>query len=95
MNRHDQKHNHVEYIPSHLGHSKGIVEFPIGEQFGIRGDLGTVELELQAAAEIDAQVPCCDLPIECAMNGSPLRINNLSLQLPQKAQHFLAERLPI
>ncbi len=37
----------VENIPGRIGQAKGIVKLPIGEQTGIRGDLGTVELKLE------------------------------------------------
>jgi hypothetical protein len=45
-----------EKFPDHLGQAKGIVKLPIGEQSGVRRDLGTVEFKLQAAVEIDPQM---------------------------------------
>ena len=35
----------------HHGKPQRLVEFPIGQETGIAGDLGTVELELQATVE--------------------------------------------
>ena len=40
-------------ILGNLGQAKGIVKLPIGEQPGVRGDLGTVKFRLQAAVKID------------------------------------------
>ena len=44
----------MENIPGNLGQAKGIVKLPIGEQSSIRGDLGTVKFQLQAAVKIDS-----------------------------------------
>ncbi len=41
-----------EHIANHLGQSKGVIKFPVGEQTGVSGDLGTVKLQLRAAVEI-------------------------------------------
>ena len=35
-------------IRGHLSQAEGIVKLPVGEQPGIRGDLGTVEFKLQS-----------------------------------------------
>ena len=43
----------LENILGNLGQAKSIVKLPIGEQPGIRGNPGTVELQLQAAVKID------------------------------------------
>ena len=45
----------LENILGNLGHAKGIVKLPIGEQPGVRGNPGTVELQLQAAVKINPQ----------------------------------------
>src|SRR5262249_55938201 len=37
------------------GQSEGIVEFAVGEESGVAGDGGAVELQLDLAVEIDAQ----------------------------------------
>ena len=39
----------LENIPGNLGQAEGIVKLPLGEQPGVRGDLGTVKFQLQAA----------------------------------------------
>ena len=36
-----------------LGQAKGIIKLPIGQQPAVRGDLGPVKFQLQAAVEID------------------------------------------
>jgi len=46
----------LEKTPGPLSQAKGIVKLPIGEQSGVRGDPGTVELQLHAAVEIDPQM---------------------------------------
>ncbi len=46
----------LEKTPGNLGQAKGIVELPIGEKSSVGSDLGTVELKLQAAVEIDPQM---------------------------------------
>ena len=45
----------VENTLGHLSQAEGIVKLPIGEQPGIRGDLGTVEFKLQATVKNDPQ----------------------------------------
>ena len=45
----------VENSLGNLAQAKGIVKFPIGEEPGIRGDLGTMKFQLQAAVKIDPQ----------------------------------------
>ena len=45
----------LENTPGNLGQAKGIVKLPISEQPSVRGDLGTMELKLQAAVKIDPQ----------------------------------------
>ena len=40
-----------ESLPGKLGQAEGIVEFPKGEQTGVRGDPGAVKFQLQAAVE--------------------------------------------
>ena len=47
----------VENTLGHLSQAEGIVKLPVGEQPGIRGDLGTVEFKLQAAVKIDPKAP--------------------------------------
>ena len=43
----------LENLPGNLGQAKSIVKLPIGEQPVVRGNPGTVELQLQAAVKID------------------------------------------
>ena len=43
----------LENIPGNLGQAKGIVKLSISEQPTVRGDLGTVKFQLQAAVKID------------------------------------------
>ena len=43
----------LENSPGNLGQAKGIIKLPIGQQPAVRGDLGPVKLQLQAAVEID------------------------------------------
>ena len=38
---------------TNLGQAKGIIKLPIGQQPAVRGDLGPVKFQLQAAVEID------------------------------------------
>jgi len=45
----------LENSPGNLGQAKGIVKFPVGEQPGVRSNLGTMEFKLQTAVEIDPQ----------------------------------------
>ena len=45
----------LKNIPGNLGQVKSIVKLPIGEQPGVRGNPGTVELQLQAAVKINSQ----------------------------------------
>ena len=44
-----------EFIADRQGKAKDIIEFAIGLQSGVGRDFGTVELQLQAAAEIQSQ----------------------------------------
>ena len=41
----------------HLSPAEGIVKLPVGEQPGIRGDLGTVEFKLQSTVKNDPKAP--------------------------------------
>ena len=43
----------LENSPGNLGQAKGIIKLPIGQQPAVRGDLGPVKFQLQAAVEID------------------------------------------
>jgi hypothetical protein len=43
--------------PGQVGQSERVIQFAIGEQAGVRGDLAAVEFQLQAAVEIDPQRP--------------------------------------
>ena len=50
----------AEILPPHnrrgnLGQAKGIVKLPIGQKYSVGSDLGTVELQLQAAVKINSQ----------------------------------------
>ena len=45
----------LENSPGNLGQAKGIVKLPIRQQPAVRGNLGTVKLQLQAAIEINPQ----------------------------------------
>ena len=45
----------LENIPGNFSQAKGIVKFPVGEQPGVRSNLGTMEFKLQTAVEIDPQ----------------------------------------
>jgi hypothetical protein len=38
-----------------IGQPERVVQFPVGQQAGVRGDAGPVEFQLQAAVEIDPQ----------------------------------------
>ncbi len=40
-------------IASHLTKFNGVIKLSVGKQPGVRGDCGTVELQLQATVEID------------------------------------------
>ncbi len=46
----------LEKTPGNLGQAKGVVKLPVGEQSGVRGDLGTMEFKLEATDEIDPQM---------------------------------------
>ena len=39
--------------PGHAGQPERVIQFAIGEQAGVRGNLAAVKLQLQAAVEID------------------------------------------
>ena len=43
----------LENSPGNLGQAKGIIKLPISQQPAVRGDLGPVKFQLQAAVEID------------------------------------------
>ena len=45
----------VENIPGNLGQAKGIIKLSISEEPTVGSDLGTVELQLQAAVKINPQ----------------------------------------
>ena len=45
----------LENSPAKLGQAKSIVKLTIGEQPSVRGDLGTMKFQLQAAVEINPQ----------------------------------------
>ena len=45
-----------QHLSGYLGQAKGIVQFPEGEQPGIRRDPRTMELQLEAAVESDPQI---------------------------------------
>ena len=44
-----------QHVPGHRAEADGVVEFTIGQQSGIGGDPGAMELELQPAVEIEPQ----------------------------------------
>ena len=44
-----------EHIAGHRAETEGVIEFAIGEQSGIGGDPGAMELELHAAVEIEPE----------------------------------------
>jgi hypothetical protein len=44
-----------EHVPGHRAETEGVVEFTVGQQCGIGGDPGAMELELQPAVEIEPQ----------------------------------------
>ena len=44
-----------EFIADHQGQAEGIIEFATGQQSGVGGDTGTVELQLHLAVEIQPQ----------------------------------------
>jgi len=44
-----------EHVPGHCAQTEGVVEFAIGEQSGIGGDPGAMELQLHAAVEIEPE----------------------------------------
>ena len=45
----------MEKVAATVSQAKGIVKLPVGKQPSIRGYLGTVKLQPQAAVEIDPQ----------------------------------------
>ena len=47
----------LENTLGHLSQAEGIVKLPVGEQPGIRGDLGTVEFKLQSTVKNDPKAP--------------------------------------
>jgi hypothetical protein len=47
----------LEKTPGNLGQAKGIVKLPIRDKSSVGSDLGTVELKLQTAVEIDPKAP--------------------------------------
>ncbi len=61
----------LEKTPANLGQAKGVVKLPVGEQSGVRGDLGTMEFKLEAAVEIDPKATLFRLPIGCAISAAP------------------------
>ena len=44
-----------EHVARHRAETEGVVEFAIGQQSGIGGDPGAMELELQPAVEIEPE----------------------------------------
>jgi hypothetical protein len=44
-----------ELIANHIRQPEGVIELAVGQQSGVGGDPGTVELKLQAAVEIEPQ----------------------------------------
>ncbi len=45
----------LEMVAGNVSQAKGIVKFPIGKQPGVRGYLGTMKFQLQAAVKINPQ----------------------------------------
>ena len=45
----------VKHVSGNLAQAKGIIKLSIGEKPAIRGDLGTMKFQLQAAVKIDPQ----------------------------------------
>ena len=45
----------VKHVSGNLAQTKGIIKLSIGEDPAIRGDLGTMKFQLQAAVKIDPQ----------------------------------------
>ncbi len=46
-----------ERVPGNLAQSGRIIQFPVRQQPSVGSDLGTVELQLQTAVEIDPKAP--------------------------------------
>ena len=61
----------LENTLGHLSQAEGIVKLPVGEQPGIRGDLGTVEFKLQSTVKTTRRHPGFDSPIGCAISAAP------------------------
>ena len=47
-----------KYVPGNLAQSYRIIQFPVGLQPSVRGDLGTVEFQLQTTVKPEPQNPC-------------------------------------
>jgi hypothetical protein len=45
----------VQAVGRGAGQSESIIEFPVGEQSGVAGDGGAVELQLDLTVEVNAQ----------------------------------------
>ena len=47
----------LQRVLNHFAERKRLIEFAVGEQPGVGGDLAAEEFELQAAVELDPQIP--------------------------------------
>ena len=71
-----------ENSPGNLGQAKGIIKLPIGQQPAVRGDLGPVKFQLQAAVEIDPKsVPFRFHPSDVPFIVPPIAIIHLIIIL--------------
>ena len=77
----------LENSPGNLGQAKGIIKLADeASNLAVRGDLGPVKFQLQAAVEIDPKsVPLSILPIGCAIYcAAPIAIIHLTIILESK-----------
>ena len=59
-----------QHLPSGLAQTEDIVEFAIGKEPTIGGDLGTVELELEATVKCQAKAASCVSPASASIQGT-------------------------
>ena len=68
----------LENTLGHLSQAEGIVKLPVGEQPGIRGDLGTVEFKLQSTVKNEAVDRFLQLALRRVERWRPVFENALS-----------------
>ena len=84
-----------EHVPGHRAETEGVVELTVGQQSGIGGDPGAMELELQPAVEKSSlREPSIDSPVGCAMTVHAVQFNLLIVISDSSHNHIKFPRHP-